>query len=368
MVWPLLAAVIAAALLALGAGLAIPLAAPAATAPTPEVTAGSDRSPTPSAPPVLSPAQQAARESGDPAACGIAFAGDGISADPVVERTGQRFASLPIPRSEGRVFAGWYPDEATAATHDPAARVNGADVVACDATRERTLHGAWMTPAEATATDTRVPILMYHQFTDKPDGEEGWLRLNYLGIADWRAHMAYIHDQGFYLPTWDELEAFIDGALYLPPRSVIVTDDDADVTWLTMAAPVAADDQVLTTSFVITSARTEPTPNMWVQQRSHTHDMHTAGENGRGRMVNWTAAEIAADLETSASILGAKEVIAYPFGHYDDRSKEGVSAAGFTMAVTTEPGVVTVGADKLALPRVRIDYGTSVEDLASSIG
>ncbi len=367
--WPLVVASVALLAVAGAAAAVWVLPSALASAESAAVTApSSPRATATPTPPPLSPAQRLAADADDPTACGVSFTGDAAPADPVLEHTGQRFSALPIPRADGRVFAGWYPDAASASTHDVAQRVNGADLVECDASRTRTLHAGWMTPEEAAATETTVPILMYHQFTDKPDGEEGWLRLNYLGIEDWRAHMAYIRDEGFYLPTWDELDAFIDGALWLPARSVIITDDDADITWLTMAAPVVSEDHLLATSFVITSARTEPTPNVWVQQRSHTHDMHTAGEDGRGRMVNYTPADIAADLETSAKILGAKEVIAYPYGHYDDRSKEGVATAGFDLAVTTEPGVVGVGADKLALPRVRIDYGTTVEDLASRIG
>ncbi len=124
----------------------------------------------------------------------------------------------------------------------------------------------------------------------------------------------------------------------------------------------------MTTSFVITSARTEPTPNPFVLQRSHTHDMHRAGPNGKGRMVNDDAAAIAADLEQSAAILGAKEVVAYPFGHYDETTKQGVRQAGFELGRTIEPGYVRIGTDKLALPVIRINYGTTVDELAAKIG
>ncbi len=96
--------------------------------------------------------------------------------------------------------------------------------------------------------------------------------------------------------------------------------------------------------------------------------MHRAGADGKGRMVNDDADTIAADLETSARILGAKEVIAYPFGHYDDTAKEGVRRAGFDLARGIEPGYVRIGTDKLALPVVRIDYGMTVEDLQAKIG
>lgn len=123
--------------------------------------------------------------------------------------------------------------------------------------------------------------MMYHQFTDKPGGEEGWLRGNYSAIGDYRATMQYIKDSAFYLPTWDELSAFIDGALYLPDHSVIVTDDDADPMWLTMASPIDEQLQVMATSFDITGDGAAA-QNRFILPRSHTHTMHTAGANGKG--------------------------------------------------------------------------------------
>ncbi|WP_259607122.1 MULTISPECIES: polysaccharide deacetylase family protein [Microbacterium] len=149
---------------------------------------------------------------------------------------------------------------------------------------------------------------------------------------------------------------------------MIVTDDDADPTWFDLAVPVVVKHKVLTTSFVITEYRQDPSPSPYVLQRSHTHDMHEAGENGRGRMTNWSAEQIAADLETSAAILGAKEVVAYPFGHYTETTKEGTAKAGFTFGRTIEWGYVTPGTDKLALPVIRVNYGDSVDALASWIG
>jgi hypothetical protein len=142
------------------------------------------------------------------------------------------------PRADGRAFAGWYADAAAAAAasadpttgaSNPAIRINGSDLVSCT-DQQKTLYGAWTTAAAAAAVGARIPIMMYHQFTDKPGGEDGWLRGNYSYIEDYRATMQYIKDSAFYLPTWDELSAFIDGALYLPDHSVIITDDDADPT------------------------------------------------------------------------------------------------------------------------------------------
>lgn len=315
----------------------------------------------------LTPAEQLVADADDPQACAVSFSGDGIADAPMLQWQNGLYVALPIPAKDGMVFAGWYPSADDAAAFTPAARINGADRVSCT-DQQIELHGAWKTPEENVAENTQVPILMYHQFTANPDGESGWLRGNYAYIGDFDAQMNHIATTGFYLPTWDELSAFIDGRLHLPARSVIITDDDADQTWFDLAVPVVEKYQVLSTSFMITAYRTDPPPSIYVLRRSHTHDMHQAGANGKGRIVNWTADEIAADLNLSGDTLGVREVIAYPFGHYNDTAKQGVLQAGFEMARTIEPGYVGIGTDKLALPVVRIDYGMGLESLIKRIG
>ncbi|WP_345801216.1 polysaccharide deacetylase family protein [Microbacterium sp. AZCO] len=366
-----LAAVIAVLVILAGtaaAGIAIALSrtGDAAAAPSPSATPTSTPTPTPTPTP-LTPSQQLLATTADPEACAVSFAGDGIADAPMLQTQGVLYTGLPIPARAGLVFAGWYATPADAASFSIPARVNGSKLVACT-DREKTLYGAWKTPEENAAEKARIPILMYHQFTANPGGESGWLRANYAYIGDFDAHMDHIATGGFYLPTWDELSAFIDARLWLPNHSVLVTDDDADQSWFDLAAPIVAKHQVLTTSFMITAYRQDPPPNPFVLRRSHTHDMHKAGANGKGLMVNLSAAEIAADLETSAQVLGVKEVMAYPFGHYNDTAKEGVRMAGFEMARTIEPGYVTTGTDKLALPVQRINYGMGLDALVQLIG
>ncbi|WP_292673998.1 MULTISPECIES: polysaccharide deacetylase family protein [unclassified Microbacterium] len=338
--------------------------------------------PTPTPTPLTAAEQLLADNPDVTGACAVSFVLDGTAVDPQLQVQDRLYDHLPIPRADGRAFAGWYADQAAAAAasadpatgaSSPAVRVNGSRLVSCT-DQQTTLYGAWTTPDAVAAAGARVPIMMYHQFTDKPGGEEGWLRGNYSYIEDYRASMQYIKDQAFYLPTWDELSAFIDGALYLPDHAVIVTDDDADPTWLTMASPINEQLQVMATSFDITGDGAAA-QNAFILPRSHTHGMHGAGENGKGLMVNLTPEEIAADMTASADQLrtvgvtaGATEIMAYPFGHYDDRSKEGLRLAGFEMARTIEQGYVKVGTDKLALPCVRINFGMGVAAVQELIG
>jgi hypothetical protein len=119
---------------------------------------------------------------------------------------------------------------------------------------------------------------------------------------------------------------------------------------------------------MITAYRQDPPPSMYVLRRSHTHDMHRAGANGDGLITNLGVPEIVADMTASDGVLGVKEVVAYPFGHYNDTAKEGLRQAGWEMARTIEPGYVTIGTDKLALPTVRINYGMGLDALVNLIG
>ncbi|MDN3497256.1 polysaccharide deacetylase family protein [Planococcus sp. APC 4015] len=365
-------AIVGTALILAGAGAAATMIAveggPTVSEPTASVSVTPVASPSPSPTPTpLTAEQELLASSADPNACVVSFAGDGIADAPMLQTQGSLYAGLPIPAREGAVFAGWYATPMDAAAFSVAQRVNGSEVVACIG-RQMTLYGSWKSPEENAAEHARIPILMYHQFTAKPEGESGWLRGNYAYIGDFDAHMTHIATTGFYLPTWDELSAFIDGRLFLPNRSVIVTDDDADQSWFDLAVPIVDATHVLTTSFMITAHRQDPAPSIFVLRRSHTHDMHQAGANGDGRIVNWSIPEIVADMQASAEVLGVKEVMAYPFGHHNETAKEALRQAGFEMARTIEPGYVTIGTDKLALPTVRINYGMGLDALVSLIG
>ena len=335
-------------------------------APTPSGSTAANATPTPEAT-ALTASQQLLETTDDPNACAVSFAGDGVADAPVLQTQGVLYTGLPVPQRDGLVFAGWYATPTDAAAFAIPARINGSELVACT-DQQITLYGSWKTPDENVAENAQIPIMMYHQFTTRPEGEDGWLRGNYAYIGDFDAHMNHIATGGFYLPTWDELSAFIDGRLWLPTHSVIITDDDADQTWFDLAAPVVDKYKLLTTSFMITAARQDAAPNPYVLRRSHTHDMHQAGANGQGRIVNYTVPEIVADMEASAAALGVKEVMAYPFGHYNDTAKEGLREAGFEMARTIEPGYVTIGTDKLALPVVRVNYGMNVDAITGLIG
>jgi hypothetical protein len=195
------------------------------------------QTPTPTPTPLTAAEKLLQDNAATPGACAVSFVLDGTTIDPQLQIQDRLYDRLPIPaptdapsrlvRRRGRGGRGIRrPDHRRIQPGHPHQRLRPGLVhrSAEDALR-RVDDGGRRGRGRRT-----VPIMMYHQFTDKPGGEDGWLRGNYSYIEDYRATMQYIKDSAFYLPTWDELSAFIDGALYLPDHSVIITDDDADPT------------------------------------------------------------------------------------------------------------------------------------------
>jgi hypothetical protein len=287
------------------------------------------------------------------------------------KKQGDIYGDLPIPTSDQlinpdstnpdskSVFAGWYNES------DKGKRIGvGSDVV-CNSS----LYGRWTTVAENKKANVGVPILMFHYFTK--DANDPAANADYMLASDFDKEMKYLHDNNFYYPSWKELSAFIDGKLSLPKKSVMVTDDDNEISWYNIGVPIINKYKIYSTMFCITGSwweSREKSPSKYVMQRSHTNGMHNP-QNGHfiGYMANLSASQIAKDLEESAKKLKAKEVLAYPSGAFNPEVEKGVREAGFEMAVTTDPGVVKIGSNKLELPRVRMSFGQSLESFIASV-
>ena len=75
------------------------------------------------------------------------------------------------------------------------------------------------------------------------------------------------------------------------------------------------------------------------------------------RAQNMSEADIVADLNQSADILKTKDAFAYPFGDVSDVAPQAVKDAGFSLAFTTQYGLVQPGDDPMQLKRMRV-FGT----------
>lgn len=226
------------------------------------------------------------------------------------------------------------------------------------------------------AIEKGLPVLMYHFFYSKDDPNYAGKTPdnNLIMIENFSEQMAYLKEENFYFPTWKEVEEYIDGKINLPEKSVVITDDDGNHTFFTLAVPVIEQYQIPVTSFVITDWYEERLDEKYefVNYQSHSDDMHKSGKDGRGAMVNFEYDEIVEDLTKSKNKIETHTgnnctIFCYPFGHYNDISKRALNNTGYNLAFTIEGGRVMPKSDKLALPRVRINGNTTMSQFKKAV-
>lgn len=217
-----------------------------------------------------------------------------------------------------------------------------------------------------------LPVLMYHFFYDASKGQTG-PDANWMEVSDFEAQMKYLSDNNFYFPTWDEVIGYVNGTTTLPEKSVVVTIDDGDITFIDLAIPIIQKYNVTATSFAVTSwngdwlSKDLNVPGSHVNVQSHSHDAHRAGANGLGRLVNMTYAEALEDVTKSRDLTGGAIIFCYPFGHYNDISIQALKDANYKLAFTTVGGRVYPGANPYTLPRVRMSKGISLQAFVNKV-
>lgn len=225
-----------------------------------------------------------------------------------------------------------------------------------EASIERTVH-------VVESMDTMkvgVPVLMYHYVYD-PANPPATIDGNHLEKSKFEAQLQYLSQNNFYYPSYQEVQAFIQGKHSLPAKSVVLTFDDGEAGFLNVGVPLLEKYKVPATSFIIASdadatQKVVEHRNRYVQYQSHSFNMHRAGGNvGHGGIISaMTHDQIVEDLKKSEEIVGAHDAFAYPFGDTTDDAKSAVADAGFLCGFTTKNAWAKIGDDVRTLPRVRI--------------
>jgi len=209
---------------------------------------------------------------------------------------------------------------------------------------------------------TRIPVLMYHFFCNSAKGVE-CRDSNWLERDHFEAHMQHLYEHNFTSLKMIDLERFLNGNVRLPEQSVVITIDDAHWSFFEHGYSILAEFDQIATTFAITNHDRDWEALMLSEQlefHSHTHDMHRGHcDEGRGGLMQCIDFdEGVTDLLLSRALLNDTTVFCYPFGDFNDHTRALLEEAGFTMAFTTQNGLVTRGMDPLLLPRVRVSTDT----------
>lgn len=217
-----------------------------------------------------------------------------------------------------------------------------------------------------------LPICMYHYVYD-PSAPPEDLNSNYISTDSLAEEMKYLHENGYYFPTWQEVRDYVDGKLLLPEKSIVITFDDGP-NYMYLGTPILEQYQTPATSFVIASywdtrEMLYEYASDYLTFESHSYKMHQGGGSiGHGGIYTaMTKEQVLEDLEKSFEICGNRDAFAYPFGDYTEEGCSTLEEAGLLCAVTTDNAKCYPGDNPYLLPRVRMLGSQTLDEFISAI-
>jgi peptidoglycan/xylan/chitin deacetylase (PgdA/CDA1 family) len=208
----------------------------------------------------------------------------------------------------------------------------------------------------------RVPILVYHRF--------GPVVADSMTVTTpvFEAHLRYLQDNAYTVIPLRQLVAYYLGAVPPPPRSVVITVDDAHRSIYSQMLPLVQRYHVPVTMFVYPSAISNASYALrWEQLQelqatglfdiqSHTY-WHPNFKKEKQRLPpeqyrQFMEKQLRQAKDTLESRLGVQvDLLSWPFGIYDDELIAQATAAGYVAAVTLDRRPAGPTDRLMALPR-----------------
>jgi peptidoglycan/xylan/chitin deacetylase (PgdA/CDA1 family) len=233
--------------------------------------------------------------------------------------------------------------------------------------------------AEHLASDMPVPVLMYHSIGT--DATRKFRRF-VVDPAEFAEQMDYLDGLGYQPVTAAELTGRIPGDP-LPPRTVVLTFDDAYTDFYAAALPVLRDHGFRATLYVPTAyvgATTRFNVSLGEQDRPvlswqaladiAAEGVEVAAHSHAHPQLDRVAAEVISDEVDRSRRLIEDELglavhgFAYPFGYWNRAVRGAVAAAGYRYAFAVDELMAAPGDDLLTLPRLTVNAGIGVAGLA----
>lgn len=227
---------------------------------------------------------------------------------------------------------------------------------------------------DGTLRRVRVPVLMYHYVSSLPPDADDIRRELTITPDLFRAHLAYLKEQGYSTISFYDLDAALLTGSPLPSRPVILTFDDGYIDHYVNVLPALRDYGFTGTFFIITALADANRGDYlnWAQIREMADagmsmESHTKNHvDLRGRDYDFLVYELLGSLESLAAYTGqTSHILSYPVGHYDAMTLQVAEQLPIWRAVTTQRGALHTTDNRLEMPRVRVHGGTGPGGLAS---
>lgn len=221
-----------------------------------------------------------------------------------------------------------------------------------------------------------VSILMYHQvgYFAAPRGH----RAGYCHVRRFRSQMNYLKSFDYNVISLDEAVAGLFDGRPLPARSVVLTFDDGYEGFREHAFPILASHGFTATLFVVTGLFGRCAEWLGDDQlkaplmsTATMRELHRAGmtfgshSTSHPRLSGLSASKQRDQIFRSKAVLEAvleEEVrhFCYPYGDYDDKTRELVEEAGYASALTGVYGAANAAPNRFEIPRKAIHFGDNL--------
>ena len=242
----------------------------------------------------------------------------------------------------------------------------------------RARSGVWLARTRGRAPQAGLRILLYHRVAD--DGDP-------LAVSPrrFREQMDHLAEAGFRVVSLGEAVELLDSGA-VPQRTIGLTFDDGFADVRDEALPVLKRHGFRATVFVATGVTSGRHSFRWYERQPRVLGWDEVVELDREGTLNFeahtvshpnllslddatAAAEIGESRKELARALGRDvTAFAYPAGLYGERERRLVAAAGYSAAVSCEPGVNAPGGDRFTLRRRQIDARDTLLDFRAKVG
>jgi peptidoglycan/xylan/chitin deacetylase (PgdA/CDA1 family) len=237
---------------------------------------------------------------------------------------------------------------------------------------------AWLARTGGRPDTSGLRILLYHRVSDDDDPLA-------LPPRTFRAQMGHLASEGYHVVDLIEALELLQAG-WQPTRTIGLTFDDGFADLAEHALPVLAEHGFRATVFVTTGVTDGRVTFPWYErqppvlgwdeivdldrQGTLRFEAHTVSHPSLLAIDDATAA---AEIQECRHELEARlgrpvSAFAFPAGLFGERERRLVAEAGFTAAVSCEPGVNGPETDRLALRRRQIDSRDRLLDFKAKVG
>ena len=231
-------------------------------------------------------------------------------------------------------------------------------------------------PPAASPRQLHVPSLMYHYISANPAWPNDTVRTN-LSVPPptFAAQLEYLQHAGYTTISLGDMVSALNGGATLPDKPIVLTFDDGYQDFYDNAYPLLKHYGDHATIYIISHDVDRPGYMTWDELRElATSPLITIGAHTRTHpdlsrlkvVDSWDEmAGSKTDLENQLGIVVRD--IAYPSGRYSPTVLDQAGEIGFATGVTTREGQDETPGALLALPRIRVNGYTSIDDLIAGL-